>query len=98
MLYMFHCTDKAGAADIRAANRADHLAYLESHADRLFAAGPLLSEPDAAGAQGMVGSLLIVECADADAAQSFAANDPYAKAGLFDSVTIRPWRRVFPKA
>lgn len=98
MLYMFHCTDKAGAAEIRTANRAEHLAYLESHAARLFAAGPLLSEPDSAGNQGMVGSLLIVECADAAEAQSFAANDPYAKAGLFDSVAIRPWRRVFPKA
>lgn len=94
MLFMFHCVDKAGAADIRAANRAEHLAYLEANADRIFAAGPLLSGDQS----GMVGSLLIVECADADAAQAFAAGDPYAKAGLFDSVTIRPWRRVYPKA
>ncbi|ANC92212.1 YciI family protein [Azospirillum humicireducens] len=94
MLFMFHCVDKAGAADVRAANRADHLAYLEANADRIFAAGPLLSDDQS----GMVGSLLIVECADAAAAEAFAANDPYAKAGLFDGVTIRPWRRVYPKA
>lgn len=94
MLFMFHCVDKAGAADVRAANRAEHLAYLEANADRLFAAGPLLSDDQG----GMVGSLLIVECADFAAAQAFAAGDPYAKAGLFDSVTIRPWRRVYPKA
>lgn len=94
MLFMFHCVDKAGAADVRAANRAEHLAYLEANADRIFAAGPLLSDDQS----GMVGSLLIVECADAASAQEFAAGDPYAKAGLFDSVTIRPWRRVYPKA
>lgn len=94
MLFMFHCVDKAGAADVRTANRADHLAYLEANADRIFAAGPLLSDDQS----GMVGSLLIVECADAAAADAFAVNDPYAKAGLFDSVTIRPWRRVYPKA
>jgi len=90
---MFHCTDKAGATQVRLDNRAAHLAYLESLGDRLFAAGPLLTDDG----QGMVGSLLIVECADTAAAQDFAANDPYAKAGLFDNVTIRPWRRVFPK-
>lgn len=94
MLYMFHCVDKDGAAEVRTANRGDHIAYLESHADRLFAAGPLLSDDGAA----MVGSLLVVECADRAAADAFAADDPYAKAGLFQSVTIRPWRRVFPKA
>lgn len=94
MLYMFHCTDKAGAAEIRGANRAAHLEYLEANAARLSAAGPLLSDDG----QGMVGSLLIVECADAAEAQAFADNDPYAKAGLFQSVVIRPWRRVYPKA
>jgi uncharacterized protein YciI len=94
MFFMFHCTDKAGAADVRAANRAEHLAYLETLGGRLFVAGPLLTEDG----QGMVGSLLIVDCADAAEAEAFAKNDPYAKAGLFERVEIRPWRRVFPKA
>ena len=30
------------------------------------------------------------------AAEAFVADDPYAKAGLFESVTIRPWRKVYP--
>jgi hypothetical protein len=29
------------------------------------------------------------------AAEAFAAADPYAKAGLFESVVIRPFRTVF---
>jgi uncharacterized protein YciI len=94
MLFMFHCTDKAGAGDVRATNRNAHLDYLEAHKDRIFAAGPLLGDDGAA----MVGSLLVIECADKAAAEDFAANDPYAKAGLFDKVEIRAWRRVFPKA
>jgi uncharacterized protein YciI len=46
----------------------------------------------------MVGSLLVMEFADKQAAEDFAANDPYAKAGLFQSVAITPFRKVFPQA
>jgi uncharacterized protein len=46
----------------------------------------------------MVGSLLVMEFADKQAAEDFAANDPYAKAGLFHSVSITPFRKVFPQA
>ncbi|MEY4872402.1 MAG: hypothetical protein RLZZ563_1732, partial [Pseudomonadota bacterium] len=31
---------------------------------------------------------------DLAAAQDWAANDPYAKAGLFQSVDIREWKKV----
>jgi uncharacterized protein YciI len=41
------------------------------------------------------GSLLVVEAADRAAAEAFAAADPYAKAGLFESVVVRPFRAVF---
>jgi uncharacterized protein YciI len=41
------------------------------------------------------GSLLVVEAADRAEAEAFAAADPYAKAGLFESVAIRPFRTVF---
>jgi len=93
MLFMFHCTDKAGAAEVRATNRNAHLDYLEAHKDRIFAAGPLLGDDGAS----MVGSLLVIEFADMAEARAFADSDPYAKAGLFEKVEIRPWRRVFPK-
>ncbi|HYD30761.1 MAG TPA: YciI family protein [Azospirillaceae bacterium] len=93
MLFSFYCADKPGHAEVRTANRAAHLAFLERHAERLFAAGPLLSDDG----QSMVGSILIVECDDRAAADAFAVEDPYAQAGLFESVTIRPWRRVYPK-
>jgi uncharacterized protein YciI len=94
MHYVITCTDKAGSGDIRAANRAAHLAYLESFGDKVFAAGPTLTEDGGA----MTGSVLIVEFDDGAAAERFTTDDPYAKAGLFDSVTIRPWRKVLPKS
>ena len=41
------------------------------------------------------GSLLMIDVEDAAAAAGFAEADPYAKAGLFESVVIRPYRSVF---
>jgi hypothetical protein len=54
-------------------------------------AGPILS-PDG---EQMVGSFFILEVDSLDAARAFSANDPYAKAGLFASVTIDRWRWTF---
>jgi uncharacterized protein YciI len=96
MHFVFYCKDKPGNEGIRTANRLAHLDYLETYRDRLMCAGPLLAE--AGGEPGrMVGSLLILDFPDRKAADSFAADDPYAKAGLFESVTIHPWRKVLPK-
>ena len=39
----------------------------------------------------MNGSLIVVEAASLDAARTIAAGDPFAKAGIFASVEIRPW-------
>jgi hypothetical protein len=90
---MIHCLDKPGSAALRTANRPAHLAHLEAHAPHIIAAGPLLSEDG----QSMIGSLLLMEFPDRAAVEKFAAEDPYAKAGLFGSTTIAPWRRAYPK-
>jgi uncharacterized protein YciI len=44
----------------------------------------------------MTGSLLIMDFADRKLAEAFAANDPYNKAGLFENVVIRRWKKVIP--
>jgi uncharacterized protein YciI len=90
---MIYCQDKAGHGEVRAANRNAHLAYLEGFADSIVIAGPLLTDDGSA----MIGSLLLMEFADRKAAEAFSAGDPYRKAGLFQSVTIMPWRKVLPK-
>jgi uncharacterized protein len=88
MLVALMAHDKPGALEIRKENRPAHLDYLNS-TDLVAQAGPLL---DADG--GMIGSLIILDVPDLEAAQSWAENDPYAKAGLFQSVTLTHWNRV----
>ena len=82
------CSDKPGHLETRKANREAHLAYL-AETGVVEMAGPFL---DAEG--GMTGSLLVLEVADLKAAQDWAAGAPYAKAGLFQSVEIRAWKKV----
>lgn len=86
MLFAILCNDKAGHLQLRLDTRPAHLDYLKGLGDQLKFAGPFLGEdakPD--------GSLVVVEAADKAAAELIAANDPYALAGLFADVTIRPW-------
>lgn len=80
--------DKPGALEIRKANRADHLAYIEA-TGIVAQAGPLLDD-----AEQMIGSLVILDVEDMAQAEAWAANDPYAKAGLFDSVELIRWKKV----
>ena len=90
MLFALICTDRPGHLEQRLATRANHLAYLEAQAGKLFTAGALL---DSDGRPA--GSLLVIDVAGREAAEGFAAADPYAKAGLFESTQIRPFRPVF---
>ncbi len=88
MLVALMAHDKPNALHLRTENRPAHLDYLKS-TDMVAQAGPLL------GADGaMIGSLIVLEVPDMAAAESWAANDPYAKAGLFADVTLTHWNRV----
>lgn len=87
MLFALMCTDRAGALDIRMSTRPDHLAFLESLGDDLMFAGPFLGPDDKPS-----GSLVVVRAPDLAAAEAIAKADPYARAGLFQSVEIKPWR------
>ena len=80
--------DKPGTLQIRLDTRTDHLAYVKT-TGVVEMAGPFL---DAAGQ--MCGSLIILDVADMTAAQTWADNDPYAKAGLFATVTLSEWKKV----
>jgi len=93
MAFVLECLDKPGSLDLRLANRPAHLAHIEAHAAKVIAAGPLMSQDE----QTPIGSLLIMDFLTRADAEAFAADDPYAKAGLFAAVTIRPWRQVYPK-
>jgi uncharacterized protein len=82
------CKDKPNALQTRLDNRAAHLAHIEA-SGVVEMAGPFLNE-----AGQMTGSLVILNVEGLDQAQAWAAADPYAKAGLFESVTISEWKKV----
>lgn len=92
MLYVIHCFDKDGHLDLRQEVRPEHVAYLQGFGSSIWCAGPTLNE-----AGDMNGSVIVLECEDMSAAQNFAANDPYAKAGLFQNVLIQAWKKVLPQ-
>jgi uncharacterized protein YciI len=92
MIFVLTCTDKAGHLQVRLDNRPAHVAYLNelNAGGRLKFAGPFLDESGKP-----CGSLVAVEAADLAEARAMAANDPFAKAGLFETVQIQPWNWVF---
>jgi uncharacterized protein YciI len=92
MNFVLYCVDKAGHGHVRTENRPAHVDYLKSNLDRLMLAGPMTSDDGTT----MLGSVLIIEAADRAAAEAFGAGDPYAKAGLFESVTIKAFKKVLP--
>lgn len=88
MLVALIAHDKTGALPIRMENRPAHVEYLGS-TDMVHLAGPLIA-PEG----GMIGSMIVLDVPDMTAAEEWAANDPYAKAGLFESVTLTEWKKV----
>ncbi|HET8727409.1 MAG TPA: YciI family protein [Alphaproteobacteria bacterium] len=93
MHFFIHCVDKPDHGAVRAENRAAHLEHLERHRAQIVAAGPTQTDDLSA----MTGSVLLMDFPDRAAAEAFCREDPYAKAGLFRSVTITPWKLVYPK-
>ena len=88
MRFALMTKDKPGALQTRKDNREAHLAYI-AETGGVEMAGPVLDD-----AGEMCGSLIVLEVDDLAAAQAWADNDPYAKAGLFSDVTLRAWKKV----
>ncbi len=92
-LYAIICKDKPKEGlELRKANRPDHLKWLDDLGRTVVAAGPFLDEDGNPN-----GSLIIIEACSLDAARDIAAQDPYGKAGVFESVEIRPWKWLINK-
>lgn len=88
MLFAVICRDKPGALQTRLDTRAAHLAYIEA-TGIVRMAGPFIE------AGQMAGSLIILETDSLAAAEAWAAGDPYKAAGLFATVRVSEWKKVF---
>ena len=99
MLYAFIAEDRPGTLDQRLAARPDHLARLQAlqAEGRLFVAGPCpaIDSPDP-GPAGFTGSLIIAEFPSLGEAEKWAAADPYISAGVYEKVTVKPFRKALP--
>lgn len=99
MLYAVIGEDRPDSLAARLAARPAHLERLKTLQDegRLLVAGPCpaIDSPDP-GPAGFSGSLIVAEFASLDAAKQWAGADPYVAAGVYASVSVKPFKKVFP--
>lgn len=93
MIFVFHLIDRANSGALRQRVRPEHKAYLAAMADRMAFAGPL-TEDDG---QTMLGSLLAIDFEDRAAAERWMAEEPFTKAGLYQTVSVLPFINLWPQ-
>ena len=89
MLFVIIGRDGPDAKKLRPEIRPDHLAHLGVYDDqgRIRLAGPLTDGS---------GSLIVLEAPSLAEARAIADADPYARAGVFASVEVHPFKQVLP--
>lgn len=99
MLYMICATDVTESLEKRLAARPAHLERLNAlkSEGRLVLAGPFpaIDSPDP-GPAGFTGSLVVAEFDCLEDAQAWADTDPYIEAGVYESVIVKPYKKVLP--
>lgn len=99
MLYAIVATDVANSLEARMAARPAHLERLQQlkAEGRIVLAGPnpAIDSSDP-GAAGFSGSLIVAEFESLSAANAWAEADPYVAAGVYASVSVKPFKQVLP--
>jgi uncharacterized protein YciI len=99
MLFAIVSQDVANSLPLRKQARPAHIARLETLKDegRLVLAGPNPAiESDDPGEAGFTGSVVIAEFNSLFDAQNWADADPYVDAGVYASVSVKPFKKVLP--
>lgn len=99
MLYAIFAQDVSGSLQNRLDARADHLKRLKQlqKEGRLIIAGPHpLIDAEDPGPAGFTGSLIVAEFDSLENAQNWAGQDPYIAAGVYEQVTVKPFKKVLP--
>lgn len=87
MLFMVAAFDKPGMLETRRRLRKAHLAYIEALGSRIKVGGAMLNDDEQP-----LGSLLVMDAKDRASIEALVDADPFAKAGVFERIEIRPWR------
>lgn len=99
MWYAIVSQDIANSLPLRKQARPAHLQRLESlkAEGRLLVAGPNPAvDCEDPGDAGFSGSLVIAEFSSLEQAQQWADADPYVAAGVYQDVSVKPFKRVLP--
>ncbi len=99
MLYAIISQDVENSLDKRLSVRPAHVERLQELKEqgRLILAGPHPAiDNNEPGPAGFTGSLIVAEFESLEAAQSWANDDPYIEAGVYDSVIVKPFKKVLP--
>jgi hypothetical protein len=99
---VFYCIlgeDTPDSLDKRLSARPAHLARLKALQEdgRLLLAGhfPAIDSLDP-GPAGFSGSLIVAEFPSLNDAKAWADADPYVAAGVYASVSVKPFKKVLP--
>lgn len=99
MWYAIYSRDGENVLEARLEARPQHVARLQALLDegRLLLAGPRPAIDSAdPGPAGFQGSLVVAGFESLAEAQAWADADPYVAAGVYESVEVSPFNKVFP--
>ncbi len=99
MFYLIYSEDVENSLEKRLSVREHHIARLKALQEegRLLVAGPCPAiDSNDPGSAGFTGSLIIAEFASLAQAQAWADADPYIAAGVYEKVTVKPYKKVLP--
>ena len=100
MLYAIISQDVENSLEKRLAARPAHLERLTAlqSEGRLVIAGPHPSiDSEDPGPAGFSGSLIVADFPSLEEAQTWANKDPYIESGVYETVTVKPFKKVFPQ-
>lgn len=99
MFYVVYSQDVPNSLALRMSVREQHLARLKDlqNKGKLLVAGPCPAiDSENPGEAGFTGSLIIAEFDSLEHAQTWADDDPYIAAGVYQSVIVKPYKKVLP--
>jgi len=99
MLYAIISQDVENSLEKRMSVRPAHIKRLDELKEqgRLILAGPHPAiDNNDPGPAGFTGSLVVAEFDSLDEAQTWADDDPYIKSGAYESVIVKPFKKVLP--
>ena len=99
MYYTIYARDVENSLENRLSTRPAHVERLKDlvNQGRLLVAGPSPAiDSEDPGPAGFTGSVIIAEFESREDAQDWANNDPYMIAGVYESVEVKPFKKVLP--